>query len=276
MNIKQALEFATAKFSLSCDTPNLDARVLTCLSCKLEQSKLFTEPDLLLTAEQEKNFLAYVERRASGEPIAYITGEKEFWSLRFKVDNHVLIPRPETELLVELTLEQIKNKKSAKILDLGTGSGVIAIAIASQYPNCQIIASDNSEPALDIAKQNAASHKAKIDFIHSDWFANIPEQTFDVIVANPPYIDKNDPHLNEHVYQYEPEHALISKNKGLFDLNKIINQARNYLTHSGILIVEHGFQQAHSVQQLFKQANFKRIKSHKDLAGKLRCSSGGI
>lgn len=274
MNIKQAVKQATAKLNTSSETANLDARVLTCLACDLTQTKLITEPERALNKEDEHTLSAYIARRANGEPLAYITGEKEFWSLTFKVNKHVLIPRPETELLVELALENIKNKDSATILDLGTGSGAIAIAIAKQRPDCNITATDLSKMALDVAKQNAKIHKTDIIFIQSDWFTELANNKFDLIISNPPYIDIHDPHLENNVYQYEPETALISKNNGLFDLENIINAAKNYLSQSGCLFVEHGFQQAKAAQNLLLNAEYNNVQSHKDMSGILRCSSG--
>jgi len=231
MNIKQAVEQATAKLRATCESASLDARALACLACDLTQTKLITEPERILSKEEENTLAAYIQRRVKGEPLAYITGDKEFWSLTFKVNKHVLIPRPETELLVELALEKIKNKKSATILDLGTGSGAIAIAISKQRPDCILTATDSSELALDVARKNASIHKTDITFVQSDWYTNIANNKFDLILSNPPYIDKNDPHLDEHVYQYEPKSALISCNNGLFDLEKIINGAKKYLSN---------------------------------------------
>ncbi len=276
MNIKQAVEQATVKLSANCDSASLDARVLTCYAADVTQTKLITEPDRELSLEDQNVLAAYIERRANGEPLAYIVGEKEFWSLTFKVNKHVLIPRPETELLVELALKQIENKKSASILDLGTGSGAIAIAIAKQRPDCRLTATDFCQQALQVAEQNAQIHNTNINFIQSDWYKEIRTSKFDLIISNPPYIDRNDPHLDKYVYQYEPRNALISENDGLSDLDRIINGAKNYLGQSGCLFIEHGFQQADSVQKLFLNAGFNAVQSHKDLSGILRCSSGCI
>lgn len=274
MNVQQAVELATAKFSQTSDSANLDARILVCYACDIDQTRLIAHPETELNTEQTHLFEHALERRSRGEPIAYITGNKEFWSLVLKVNEHVLIPRPETELLVEHTLDAISNIKTPRVLDLGTGSGAIAIAIAKERPNCHVTATDTSAPALELAKQNALSNDVTVKFIQSDWFKNLTNDNYDVIVSNPPYIAKNDPELNKFVSDYEPNNALISDNDGLCDLAEIIGQASSFLSTSGRLIVEHGYQQAINVQKLFANENFCDIKSHSDLAGHLRCTSG--
>ncbi|MEM7401698.1 MAG: peptide chain release factor N(5)-glutamine methyltransferase [Pseudomonadota bacterium] len=274
MNVQQAVELATAKFSQISDSANLDARIIATYVCNIDQTTLIAHPKLELSTEQKILFDHALKRRTQGEPIAYITGSKEFWSLDLNVNEHVLIPRPETELLVERTLDAISNIKTPRVLDLGTGSGAIAIAIAKERPNCHVTATDASTPALELAKQNAHSNDVTVKFIKSDWFKNLTDGNYDVVVSNPPYIAKNDPELNKFVSEYEPNNAIISDDDGLRDLAKIIGHAAAFLSNSGALVVEHGYQQANNVQKLFANENFCNIKSYSDLAGHLRCTCG--
>jgi len=274
MNVKQAVESATAQLLQCSDSANLDARIIACLACGIEQTTLITQPELLLNPEQQKSFDAYLSRRVKGEPIAYLTGTKEFWSLNFKVNKHVLIPRPETELLVELALELVSKIESPRILDLGTGSGAIAVAIAKERPDAKMTATDRSVDAMKIAEQNADTHKVTIRLITSDWFNAIKDKDFNLIICNPPYIGKQDPNLATHVSTYEPEHALISKDDGVYDLRTIISEAKPFLSSAGHLLVEHGFQQAEVVQKIFSAHGYPSIDTHKDLAGLARVTIG--
>ena len=274
MNVQQAVELATAKLSQTSDSANLDARIIVCHVCNTKQTTLIAHPELELNYEQNNLFKTCLERRIQGEPLAYIAGSKEFWSLDFIVNEHVLIPRPETELIVELALNSIADIKKPKVLDLGAGCGAIAIAIAKEQPDSKLVATEIDALALEVAKKNAEKHKLKIEFIQSDWFANIANNKFDLIVSNPPYINEDDPHLDKYVYQYEPRKALISKQNGLEALTIIIAQAKSFLTQPGTLIVEHGFQQAESVGKLFRENKYNNIQCHKDISGHLRCTSG--
>ncbi|MBT8125103.1 MAG: peptide chain release factor N(5)-glutamine methyltransferase, partial [Gammaproteobacteria bacterium] len=224
--------------------------------------------------QQLELFTSALNRRNKGEPLAYITGKKEFWSLEFIVNEHVLIPRPETELLIELTLNEVSNTKAPRILDLGTGSGAISISVAKEREDAKIVATDISSQALEIAKKNAEKHNAEITFIKSSWYENLAEEIFDAIICNPPYIAKDDPDLDKHVYQHEPGKALISDKNGLKDLELVIAGAKEYLSSTGYLAVEHGFQQAKKVQQLFDQHGFMSIQTHKDLTGLDRATTG--
>lgn len=276
MTFQQAVENAAAKLLSVCVNPKLESQLLLCHSCNIEQTFLFAHPEKTLNEHQLDAFNSVLQRREEGEPLAYITGTKEFWSLGFTVNEHVLIPRPETELLVELTLKKIANIKSPRILDLGTGSGAIAISIATERPDCDIIATDNSFKALEVAQLNAQKHNVDIQYRQSDWYKEFTHEKFNVIVSNPPYIEENDPNLDENVFLHEPQNALISKNNGLYSLSVIISNASHHLAPSGILIIEHGFQQAESVKKLFCDANFNNVISSKDIAGHLRCTSGNI
>ncbi len=274
MNLKEAVEYATATLTSISASAKLDAQLLICHACNIEQTKIITYPEQTLNEQQLELFTSALNRRKNGEPLAYITGRKEFWSLEFTVSEHVLIPRPETELLIELTLNEVSNTKAPRILDLGTGSGAISISVAKEREDAKIVATDISSQALEIAKKNAEKHNAEITFIKSSWYENLAEEIFDAIICNPPYIAKDDPDLDKHVYQHEPGKALISDKNGLKDLELVIAGAKEYLSSTGYLAVEHGFQQAKKVQQLFDQHGFISIQTHKDLAGLDRATTG--
>ena len=276
MNVRQAVELATTTLIEISESANLDARIIVCHACNMHQTTLITHPETELTQDQQHLFDASLERRSRGEPIAYITGRKEFWSLDLRVNEHVLIPRPETELLVELALSTISDIKNPRVLELGTGSGAIAIAIAKERPDSIVIATDVDAQALIVARDNAEKHALNIDFIQSNWFENIDKNKFNVIASNPPYISEHDHHLDQYVYQYEPKNALISGQNGLKDLTIITNKAKSYLLPSGTLIVEHGFQQSESVKNLFKENQYQNTLSHKDINEHFRCTSGCI
>ncbi len=231
---------------------------------------LYTYPDKIIPEDKHQRFQNLKTKRAQGVPIAYLLGEKEFYSLRFKVTPDTLIPRPETELLIDTVLEILPSEQ-AKVLDLGTGSGVIAITLAKLRPHLQVMATDFSAPALQVAKDNAKQYDlTNIEFLLSHWFDSIAPQAFDIIVSNPPYIADRDPHLKQGDVRFEPETALQSGAEGLDDLKQIIKLAPAYLVSGGSLLVEHGFDQADAVQALFKTAGFHKISTVKDLAGLAR------
>ena len=252
-----------------------DASILLAYVLAKPRVYLLTWPEQLLSIGQTAMFFALVERRAQGEPIAYITNQKEFFSLILSVNNSVLIPRPETELLVETVLAKYEADETIRILDLGTGSGAISIALAKTRPNWQVTAIDKSATALEVAKKNAKTHNtANIEFILSDWFENLSNQKFDCIVANPPYIDSHDTHLSNGDVKFEPMSALVAKNNGLADIEHIISYAPLYLNLNGILIFEHGYNQLPDIKNIFtelennnkknKWTNFESIKDYSD------------
>ena len=278
MTLQQAVEYAAAKLVPVSDNPRLDAQLLVCHACDIEQTRLFAHPDATLSCKEETVFRSCFSSRLQGEPFAYITGKKEFWSLDFIVNEHVLIPRPETELLVEVVLRSTPDQKRLQILDLGTGSGAIAVAIAKERSNCRVVATDISEAALEVTKLNAARHDVEIVFIHSDWYENLGSNRYDVIVSNPPYVAEGDPNLEDNVVRYEPSQALISGRSGLQDIELIVSQAGQHLNRQGCVIIEHGFQQGADTRRLFRQNGFKQIQTHQDLSGQDRvsgaCSTG--
>ena len=272
MNIAQALDYYGAADSYErreCAwllEHILDINHLT-LKYKSEQ---------LLTPEQLSIFLTKIERLKQGEPLAYVIGEQDFWSLNLKVTPDTLIPRPDTEVLVEQALALIDSKHNLSVLDLGTGSGAIALSIAKERPNAAVIATDFSVDALKEAKQNAVFNNINnVQFMQGSWYDALPtQQRFDGIVSNPPYIDEHDQHLAD--LTHEPISALTAKNNGLADLEIIIAQAPQWLKTKGWLLVEHGYDQAQAVQQLFAQAGFSDVKTVKDYGGNDRVTMGRL
>jgi release factor glutamine methyltransferase len=213
-----------------------------------------------------------------GEPIAYIRGQQEFWSLLFEVTPSVLIPRPETELVVERALEHLNAQNESRVLDLGTGSGAIALAIANERPHSRIVAIDQSKDALAVAMRNAARFQtAHVQFLQSNWFGALDESSrFDVIVSNPPYIASDDPELHPQVRRYEPTAALIPGPSGSEALRTIIERAPSHLASNGWLILEHGWKQSAYVRDLLVRSGFTHVRSHADLAGHERVTEGQL
>ncbi len=218
----------------------------------------------------------WLERRLQGEPIAYIFGEKEFFGLLLAVNADVLIPRPETELLVELALARMPVGRMLRVLDLGTGSGAIALSLAKIRPDTQLLAVDASAEALQVARDNARRLQLpNVEFVQSDWWRRVPvAPKFDLIVSNPPYIAAGDPHLQQGDLRYEPPHALLAGAEGLDDLQVIIAAAPYYLAAGGSLLLEHGYEQGGIVLSLLERAGFSAVVTHRDLAGQERVSVG--
>lgn len=266
---------ATKEFATISDTPALDAEVLLSHALNKERSYLRSWPEQALTPEQMDIFQGYLEKRLRGEPIAYIIGYREFWSRNFVVDHHVLIPRHDTELVVELSLKRIPRNTALKIIDLGTGSGIIAVTLAAERPKTEVFACDINEQALNIAKINAKKHHvSRIKFFQSDWFDAIPETHFDFIISNPPYIAHDDPHLKQGDLRFEPQNALISAKQGLHDLSNLIERARHHLNPNGFLILEHGYDQKAQVKSLFNEQGYQNVETYLDLGGNPRVTCG--
>ncbi len=231
------------------------------------QTALYTWPEKNMTPTQVQRFQQFLTRRVEGEPIAYIIGEKEFWSLPIKVSPATLVPRAETELLVELILDHLDGTQKLNILDLGTGSGAIALALAHERAQWQLLATDRSDQALAIAKKNKSLLQLNnIEFLNSNWFENIPKIQFDVIVSNPPYIAGDDPHLQSVMLRSEPINALRSGATGIEDLNQIIAQAPDYLKPGGYLCLEHGYDQQEHIYQQLQKTGWIDIQVYNDLA----------
>ena len=273
--ISQTLSDARLHLQTASPTPAVDASILLCHTLDCNSSHLIAWPEKELTPQQAAAFARALKRRMAGEPIAYITGEREFWSLSLKVSSDVLIPRPETETLVEFVLELFSDRSKMKIADLGTGSGAIACALASEHPHWQIVATDISAAALDIARINASTHRLEnIHFHHGAWFEPVNDHDFDLIISNPPYVAVDDPHLTEGDLRFEPEYALASGEQGLDAISILSQRAGDYLTPGGWLIVEHGYDQQQAVHDCFKQAGFEKIVQLTDLAALPRATAG--
>lgn len=274
-DIQTALSTATCSLGTVSDSAALDAEVLLCQVLSKPRSHLRAWPEKPLTDQQSTHFQLLLKKRQQGQPIAYITGHKEFWSRAFKVSSSVLIPRPDTELLIELSLALIADKASPRLIDLGTGSGIIAITLAAERPDLEIIATDISLPALKIAQQNATFHGVNnIQFVHSDWFSAVPATQFDLIISNPPYIAQYDPHLSEGDVRFEPEMALIAAEHGLKDISTLCQQARHYLKADATLLIEHGFDQQSAVKTLFDSFDYRNITPFTDLSNNPRVTTG--
>jgi release factor glutamine methyltransferase len=255
--------------------PYNEARILLQDILKVNHAYLITHPEQSLPPIQIYTFQLLVKRRTSGEPIAYILGECEFYSIKFEVTPSVLIPRPETELLVDLALEKISLDMPCKILDLGTGSGAVAITIAKHRVLSIVTAVDNSVDAIAVAKKNVQYLNVNnIHIIKSDWFGELTEEHFDFIISNPPYIASDDPHLNQGDLRFEPELALVAGQNGMDCIQTIVSSATSHLNIGGWLLLEHGYNQAEISRQLLKEAGFSNIFSRSDLAGIMRISGG--
>ena len=233
--------------------------------------------DEAVNQEQSTRYLELINKRASGTPVAYLTGKRAFWKHEFAVDESVLIPRPETELLVEIALEKIGGLRTPGILDLGTGSGIIAISLALALPQARILATDQSAKALDVARTNAkALGASNVEFVLADWYAGLPNKRFDLIASNPPYVAENDPYLNRGDLRFEPDMALASGQDGLSAIRTIIQGAHEYLNPNGHLVLEHGFDQAEAVRTLLEKAGFQDIETRHDLADIDRATFGTL
>lgn len=257
------------------DSPSLDAAVLLCHALDKPRSFLLTWPDKILDAEQLDHFDALLQRRIVGEPVAYITGEREFWSLPLKVSPSTLIPRPDTERLVEVALDKAVDMQG-DILDLGTGTGAIALALASELPNRQVTGIDLKEEAQQLAQSNATSlNLNNTQFLAGSWFEPLASGTkFALIVSNPPYIEQEDPHLAQGDVRFEPLSALVADEKGLADIRHIATQARVFLEDKGWLMFEHGFEQGEPVRELLQSLGYEQVATYKDYGDNDRVTIG--
>ena len=251
----------------------LENRILLGHALQLSRIQLITQSERLLSEAETASLTVLLQRRLQGEPIAYIVGEREFFGLSLQVTPDVLIPRPETELLVELALERLP--PGAKALDMGTGSGAIAVAIAHTRADVSMMALDVSPAALQVAAANAERHSAAVEFICSDWYAALEQaHTFELIAANPPYIVAGDVHLAQGDLRFEPVGALTDHADGLSALRIITAGAGHYLKSNGWLLMEHGYDQSEAVRELLTQQGFTEVQSWQDLAGIARVSGG--
>lgn len=256
------------------ETNNLDAEVLLLHLLDLERTTLRAWPERRITTDQAMQYKLLIGQRREGWPVAYLTGQREFWSRSFRVGPGVLIPRPETELLIEIVLERLPADARASLLDLGTGSGIIALTLAAERPGCSITATDASADALAITQENARrlgiSH---IRYLKGHWFEPLAaDDRFDLIASNPPYIAAADPHLAEGDLRYEPQQALASGSDGLDALREIIDRSPAHLHPGGWLILEHGYDQANAVTTLLTKGGYRDISQYRDLLGHPRAS----
>jgi release factor glutamine methyltransferase len=275
LTLREALQSAQNQLAESTDSPLLDSEVLLAHTLDRSRTWLRTWPETLLSAEQQEQFDQLIARRQAGEPIAYLTGEREFWDMTLKVTPATLIPRPETERLVELALEKIPLEAHWRIADLGTGSGAIALAIAKERPHCQVMATDVSEAALAVAENNAARLGINnITFLQGRWFEPLTGNPFELIVSNPPYVHPEDLHLNQGDLRFEPRQALQSSPDGLSDIRTIAESARKHLCPPGWLLFEHGYDQGPAVKTLLEDSGFSQVSVVMDLAKNERVCLG--
>ncbi|HYD94214.1 MAG TPA: peptide chain release factor N(5)-glutamine methyltransferase [Noviherbaspirillum sp.] len=250
----------------------LEARILLSHALQLSRAQLVTQSERVLASGEIEHIQSLFRRRIAGEPVAYILGEREFFGLLLQTTPDVLIPRPETELLVELALDLLPHGGS--VLDMGTGSGAIAIAIGNARREATVTALDASEAALAVARRNALRHAVAVRFLHSDWYAALGEERFDLIVSNPPYIVAGDPHLSQGDLRFEPADALTDHADGLNAIRTIVAGAARHLEAGGWLLMEHGYDQADAVRELLVRQGFHDVQSWKDLAGIERATGG--
>ncbi len=269
------MRIASERFSFVSDSARLDAEVLLAWVLGKDRTYLFTWPEKTLDNDEKQRFESFVTRREAGEPIAYILGEKEFWSLPLYSEPSTLIPRPDTEVLVEQVLARLPSV-SQKILDLGTGTGAIALALASERKDCEFDAVDKMGSAVCLANKNAERLNIQnARFFQSDWFSSVREK-YNVIVSNPPYIDIDDKHLQQGDVQFEPKTALVAAENGLADIRYIAGNAQRFLLSQGLLAFEHGYQQKDAVQSIMIEAGYRDVVTEKDYHGQDRVTLGYV
>ncbi len=271
MRIDAALNRAVEELGPVSESPRIDAELLLARALDVARAYLFTHPEDVLDEAAVERFFGAIERRKEGLPLAYITGEREFWSLPLLVTTDTLVPRPETELLVELALRHLPRKGGCRILDLGTGSGAIALAIARERPGDDVTATDASEAALAVARENARRlGLANVEFLHGDWTAPVAGRTFDLVVSNPPYVRRGDPALE--ALRHEPALALASGDDGLADIRRLARDCRAILEPGSPLILEHGIDQQDAVARILAGHGWSGVQCHADLTGRPRAT----
>ena len=276
VTVETLLNWARARLGGGADGL-IDAEALLSRITGKSAASLIADNRKPVSEPQAGDYKSLVERRARGEPVAYLNGQKEFWSLALTVTPDVLIPRPETELLVEEVLARVRPSRRIDILELGTGSGAIAVALASELPHCAIVATDLSAAALSVAEHNRQKLALEnIAFCLGHWFQAVSSRRFDLIVANPPYIAAADPHLGQGDLRFEPASALVSPPDGLTDLRLIITGAPAHLNAGGMLLLEHGYEQASAVRDLFKRNRFVAVATRRDFGGNERVTGGTL
>ena len=263
--------------SLAGESPRADAELLLAQAIGQLRSWLYAHSDATLTDEQTRSFRSLLERRRRGEPVAQILGVREFWSLELMVTQDTLIPRPETELLVELALQHVPAKTRSCLLDLGTGTGAIALALAHERPLAEVTAIDADARTLSVAQKNAARlGLGRVRFLLGNWFSAVRDERYDLIVSNPPYIADDDPHLLQGDLRFEPRSALASGVDGLDAIREIAGQSPRHLQAGGWLLLEHGFDQGRAVRGLLMSAGLTASETHLDMEGRDRVTSGRL
>jgi len=270
----EMLRTATRELQTTSSTPRLDAEVLVMHACGLNRSGLVTHGHDALTDDQQRRLETLIAQRRQGIPIAYLTDTREFWSMEFNVSPATLIPRPETELLVEKALERTPRDTEWTIADLGTGCGAIALVLAKERPRCRVIATDISPAALDVARTNAAKFGlTDVEFREGNWFEPLADMKLDMIVSNPPYVRANDPHLEQGDVRFEPDQALAAGPEGLDAIRQIALSARAHLNPAAWLLFEHGWDQAAVIGQLLHSLGYRNIVCYPDLGGRDRITA---
>tara|TARA_B110001454_G_scaffold75870_1_gene73435 strand:+ start:6558 stop:7418 length:861 start_codon:yes stop_codon:yes gene_type:complete len=280
LSIEQIIKQSTQRLEHSSDSAKLDVELLLAHSLNKDRTYLFTWHDKIVAEENMTVFNALLARRLSGEPIAYILGQQEFWDLKLHTAQHTLIPRADTETLIEWVLELADQlPESAHVIDLGTGTGAIALALANEFPHWQVQGVDLVPEAVALAKSNAIlNNLERVQFFQSRWFDQVGiggnHDSFDLIVSNPPYIDPLDEHLSQGDVRFEPKSALVADNKGLADLELIAQQSREYLVKGGWLLMEHGYDQQQAVQDILIDLGYQQVATRIDLGGNPRITGG--
>lgn len=272
--VRGTLHEAAVRLEACSPSPRTDAELLILHALQWPRSRLYTQAETIPDNGQRGAFEALLERRIAGEPVAYITGTRGFWTLDLHIDYRVLIPRPETELLVERALALYSSEHALTVADLGTGSGAIALSLASECPNWTITATDRSAEALAVARGNGERLGLQVDWRQGEWFAPLAGQRFGLLTSNPPYVAEADLHLNQGDVRFEPRAALTAGPTGLDDLRRIITAAPEHLEPNGWLLLEHGFDQASSVADMMLGQGFGSVTCHLDLAGQPRVTEG--
>ncbi|MGL5603243.1 MAG: peptide chain release factor N(5)-glutamine methyltransferase [Silvania sp.] len=273
MDFQHWLRHAVSELSAS-DSPRRDAEILLGHVTGRARTYILAFAETMLTRDEESQLAELLARRKTGEPVAHLVGEREFWSLPLYVSAATLIPRPDTECLVEQALARLP-ASPARILDLGTGTGAIALALASERPDCQVTAVDVMPDAVALAQRNVDRLALpNVTVVHSSWFSALADRQFETIVSNPPYIDEADPHLGEGDVRFEPRSALVAAGQGLADLSQIITDARQHLVSDGWLLLEHGWTQGETVRALFLQAGYQQVETCRDYGGNERLTLG--
>lgn len=273
--LNQAVQQAALRLHAASQSARLDAELLLCHVLGKGRSYLYTWPEYALDGDEEQRFQSLLQRRLAGEPMAHILGRREFWSLELQVSPATLIPRSETELLVEQALQRIPTGVRWSIADLGTGSGAIALALASERPLCRVVAVDASAEALAVAHKNASLLDLhNVEFLHGNWFEPCAGMSFNLIVSNPPYIPESDPHLLQGDVRFEPLNALASGADGLDDIRRLIALVPAHLQDGGWFLFEHGYDQGQAVLELLQGGGFEQVVQYQDLQGHPRVSGG--